>query len=324
MRIAHISDIHTTTSSSFQTRLRTLLQSIRHHRVDHLIITGDLTDKATEDEYDTVIRLLNEYGFSSGNELTVIPGNHDMYPSVYQSFTFRLSTLREEFKHEPVRITKELFRVTRAYRNFTPGQYKNALRYFVQRFSYTYDTAVSAGSEDTVGFPYIKHLNDKYAVICIESNYVSPYIKMPLPLALLRYFITKEMYSVTDNPICSNGWVDIDLLKYSIDILGLQEKKLIVLLHHYMYSPEQEHRYMKSSFAKTMSLLNRDELIDTLGGYNTKLVLHGHWHVTETYTACNSMIKVLNGAGVFQPNDGKWNLLTLTPDEILHETVTLA
>ncbi len=323
MKIAHISDLHADTTLSFQNRFRNLLQSIRDHHVEHLIITGDLTDKATHDEYDTVIRILNEYDFTSGKDLSVIPGNHDLFPSVYQTFTFRLSTLREEFRSDPIRITKELYRVMRAYRKFTPDEYRHALSEFLTRFQQTFDTAIAIGTSETEGFPYIKHLHDDYAAVCIESNYVSPHINTVLPYALLKYFITKDMYSVTDSPICSNGWVDTDLLKRALAHPEVKDKKLIVLLHHYVYTSEQERRYMNPSFARTMSLVNREALIDELSQSNAKLLLHGHWHVTEEYTVCDGNLRALNGAGVFFKKDGKWNLLTLGSDGVKREEITL-
>jgi 3',5'-cyclic-AMP phosphodiesterase len=321
MRIAHISDIHTETTSSFQNRFRTLLQSLRDHRVNHLFITGDLTDKATTDEYDVVIRILNEFDFSTGRDVTVIPGNHDLYPSVYQSFTFRLSTLREEFRREPVRVSKELYRVLRAYRTFNPEKYRNALQLFFSRFQFTFDNATAIGGKNTAGFPFIKHLNDDYAAVCIDSNFVSPHLQLPIPFALLTYVLKKDMYSVTDNPICSNGWIDLDLCQRAFDHPSLRKKKTFLLMHHYLYTLEQEKRYMKPSFAKMMSLINRHELIDKLSELDTNLILHGHWHVTEEYPLGDGKSYALNGAGVLKKDDSRWNLLNLTSSGISREAI---
>jgi 3',5'-cyclic-AMP phosphodiesterase len=323
MHIAHISDLHCKPTHLFRSRFRKLLQSIRERNIDHLIITGDLTDSGREDEYDTVIRLLDEYEFLSGNDLTVVPGNHDLFPSVYQSFTFRLSTLREEFRREPVRITKELYRVMRAYRKFTAEKYRDALHYFVTCFRSTFDAARAIGMDDSAGFPYIKHLNDEYALVLLESNFVSPRIKTALPVALVKYFLTRNMFSVTDSPICSNGWVDTRLLKQAMLHPEMKTKKIIVLLHHYLYSAEQERRYMNMSFGRTMSMINLQEFLSVLGDGRIDLLLHGHWHVTEEYTIHNGTLRVLNGAGVFQNNDGKWNLLTLSGMGIQREEIHL-
>lgn len=321
MHVAHISDIHANTTTSFQSRFRNLLGSIRDRSVDHLIVAGDLTDKAMSEEYDIVIDILNDYGFTSGKELTVIPGNHDMFPSVYQSFSFRLSTLREEFRREPARISKELYRVLRTYRKFTPDQYRDALRYFAARFQHTFDTAIAIGGAETAGFPYIKSLGEEYAVVCVESNYVSPYIKTFLPYALLKYYLTKNMFVATDSPICSNGWVDTHLLKKALAHPDVENKKVIVLIHHYMYSDLQVTKYMSSSFAKTMSLVNREAVIEEFNRNNIELILHGHWHGTEEYRVSGGMLRALNGAGVLQKNDGRWNLLHLNAQGIMREEI---
>ncbi len=101
-RFAHISDIHLgplpqlTLRELFSKRitgfinwhrnrrkhllvntLDLLLSDIRHHHPDHLMITGDLVNLATDIE----IRLAGEWLESVGEPLatTVVPGNHDAY-----------------------------------------------------------------------------------------------------------------------------------------------------------------------------------------------------------------------------------------------------
>lgn len=321
MRIAHISDIHAQNTPAFRSRFLSLLKSIRGHDIDHLIITGDLTDKGRGEEYNIVIDILNEYRFTTSKELTVIPGNHDVFPSVFQSFTFRLSTLREEFRREPFRVSKELYRVLRAYRKFRPKHYRQALRYFTARFHNTFESAIAIGSEETMGFPYVKHLNDQYAAVCIESNYVSPYIKKCIPHALLKYIITKDIFVETDNPICSNGWVDSVLLKKALSHPEVESKIIILLIHHFVYTGKQLTKYMSPSFARTMSLVNREAVLAELNRSNVGLILHGHWHVTEPYTVADGTLRAINGAGVFQKGDNRWNLLTLAAEGIRHDII---
>ena len=48
---------------------------------DHVVVTGDITNLALESEYDEAIRLLD--GVARSVEVTVVPGNHDIYlPSI--------------------------------------------------------------------------------------------------------------------------------------------------------------------------------------------------------------------------------------------------
>lgn len=46
-------------------------------RADHLVITGDITNLALEGEYREALRLLARR--AGGAEITVVPGNHDLY-----------------------------------------------------------------------------------------------------------------------------------------------------------------------------------------------------------------------------------------------------
>ncbi|MGZ8869252.1 MAG: metallophosphoesterase family protein, partial [Thermoanaerobaculia bacterium] len=46
-------------------------------RADHLVVTGDVTNLALEGEFHEALRLFESRG--GGAEITVIPGNHDLY-----------------------------------------------------------------------------------------------------------------------------------------------------------------------------------------------------------------------------------------------------
>ena len=45
--------------------------------VDHLVITGDLTNLALESEYRRAAEIVGRFG--SKLEISVVPGNHDIY-----------------------------------------------------------------------------------------------------------------------------------------------------------------------------------------------------------------------------------------------------
>jgi 3',5'-cyclic AMP phosphodiesterase CpdA len=99
-RIAHISDLHVLLRTGAQWRAmlfnkrltgyaNTLLRRGRVHRrefllavleaaskeADHVVVTGDITNLALESEYDDARSLLDGVGI----EVTVVPGNHDIY-----------------------------------------------------------------------------------------------------------------------------------------------------------------------------------------------------------------------------------------------------
>jgi 3',5'-cyclic AMP phosphodiesterase CpdA len=111
MRIIHISDLHfwqitvnpfrlagkrllgmsnLIFNRAWQFRMHAmpnLVRRVQDLRADHLLITGDLTATAMEEEFKTAYEALEAlYGNSCA--LTVIPGNHDRY--TWRSFNTRL------------------------------------------------------------------------------------------------------------------------------------------------------------------------------------------------------------------------------------------
>jgi len=109
-RIAHLSDLHLleadyrsrtglaryrlaflSTGVSVdvaQRRQRALaaLERARRLHVDHVLITGDLTEDGTLGQYESLAELLDESGLPP-ERITLVPGNHDAYcePQAWQS-----------------------------------------------------------------------------------------------------------------------------------------------------------------------------------------------------------------------------------------------
>lgn len=104
MRIAHLSDLHLLSLEGavpgrlFNKRatgyanlklkrehahhaelVTSTLRAIREAAVDHVVITGDVTNLALEVEYELVRRALDETLAMSPRDVTIVPGNHDVY-----------------------------------------------------------------------------------------------------------------------------------------------------------------------------------------------------------------------------------------------------
>jgi 3',5'-cyclic AMP phosphodiesterase CpdA len=104
MRIAHISDLHVLALAGaipfrlFNKRLtgyaNLRLRRGRHHRtdvvsailaelarssVDHVVITGDVSNLALESEFEAVRRLLEDVLRLAPSAVSIVPGNHDVY-----------------------------------------------------------------------------------------------------------------------------------------------------------------------------------------------------------------------------------------------------
>lgn len=104
MRVAHFSDLHVLAIDGLsRTRLlnkrftgwvnlklkrahkhrpayvRAIAREITKNKIDHVVITGDLTNLALEQEFEATKQLLeDELGLDS-EHVTVVPGNHDLY-----------------------------------------------------------------------------------------------------------------------------------------------------------------------------------------------------------------------------------------------------
>ncbi len=58
--------------------IRTIVEDVTRHRADHLIVSGDLTGYALEEEFDGALAALGPIT-ADKRRCTVIPGNHDTY-----------------------------------------------------------------------------------------------------------------------------------------------------------------------------------------------------------------------------------------------------
>ncbi len=104
MRIAHFSDLHVlaldgVSRSRFLNKrftglvnlrlkrehkhrpghVRAVAREVARAKVDHVVITGDLTNLALEQEFEAVKRLIEDELGLDTEHVTIVPGNHDLY-----------------------------------------------------------------------------------------------------------------------------------------------------------------------------------------------------------------------------------------------------
>lgn len=104
MRVAHFSDLHVlalegVSRSRFLNKrftglvnlrlkrehkhrpghVRAVAREVARAKVDHVVITGDLTNLALEQEFEAVKRLIEEDLGLDAEHVTIVPGNHDLY-----------------------------------------------------------------------------------------------------------------------------------------------------------------------------------------------------------------------------------------------------
>jgi 3',5'-cyclic AMP phosphodiesterase CpdA len=73
-----------------------LAREIERSSVDHVVITGDVTNLALEQEFEAVLAMLDEHLRIDPHHVTVVPGNHDLYTRGAQR-SRRFSTYFEKY-----------------------------------------------------------------------------------------------------------------------------------------------------------------------------------------------------------------------------------
>ncbi|HOJ19703.1 MAG TPA: metallophosphoesterase [Ignavibacteriaceae bacterium] len=315
MKIAHISDIHCDSTKGSYKKIENVLKSIKNKKVDHVVITGDLSSKGLEAEFAMVNELFNKYGLDSSDKLTVIPGNHDMFPELFNEEDWE-EKIEETCLEELPQLLKKAFRIISNYRNYSRGNYYSSINRFYHNYKYTLENIISLGP-NKYPFPFIKLLENDIALICIDSNKVYPTMQVSFfdVIESLGRMIwgdrdwIDESFDYSDNPICCNGWIEIKDIKKVFAHPSLRGKKKVVLLHHYLYKLEEVLEYQTESFGYYMRIWPRslNAFLEHIKKQKVDVVLHGHWHISETYKHGN--IRIVNSGDSIHTG---WHLIDFT------------
>lgn len=73
--LAHLSDLHLGASRATETAARSLVESLLATRIDHVVLTGDVTHQGRLDEHDLFLETFAP--LARQGRLSVVPGNHD-------------------------------------------------------------------------------------------------------------------------------------------------------------------------------------------------------------------------------------------------------
>ena len=283
MKLAHISDLHFGRSNENDKRINSLIEAINDFGVDHLAITGDLTAWGSQDQYESVIKVLKNHDFFSAERLTVIPGNHDL-------FSYLLS-----YFHTAWDLFKRLHKIPAAFiqsLKFNMQKYNEELHRFYDFFSNAFSNAIQPETSQAP-FPLAKLLDHDTTLITIDSN---------------------NAVGIRENKAASNGKVNLDSLEKLLQDERLQGKKKILLMHHYLHHEEEIINTHGKSYSRFMKLNNRDEMTRLLLAHGIDLVLHGHKHANAEYWIQGNNLRVVNGGGTY--HGPFWNLIEITSDDI--------
>jgi len=121
-RIAHFSDFHIGNEDELQSAMR-LVQDAISQGADHLIITGDLLERADMPIAAVFWDFLKEHGWATAERCTFAPGNHDVF-AISDIFPTSPAELVELFKRSagvftqsPSRARARLAKITASSRH---------------------------------------------------------------------------------------------------------------------------------------------------------------------------------------------------------------
>jgi len=262
-RIAHITDLHIKSLDlkGYKKQLFNLLDDIQRRECDHIFMTGDMIDNGEERDYQTLLKILNNYGIMNSKKLSVTIGNHEIFGGTQTADDVFLFPTR-------CRDTDYNAQVKKFYENFKP----------------CFEGAEINNEHNP--FPYCKILNDKIAVIGVNSN---------------------AHWSKIKNPIGSNGAVYDEQFKKLEKILKsdkVKDKIKIVLIHHHFNKISETpsnivHTLWLYVERRTMKLHNKKRLLKLFKDSNVDLILHGHTHISDSYTRKGNLF--VNSSGCVIP-----------------------
>ncbi|MGB5531166.1 MAG: metallophosphoesterase [Ignavibacteriaceae bacterium] len=246
MLITHISDLHLNSffNDSIFKRIHFLLKHISERNVDHLIITGDISDNAAEKDLEIFRRMLNRHGFLSGDKVTIVLGNHDIFGGVQKAeeiFTF-------PEKCSTVNYNKQI---------------SNFLSYFPEAFNNCYYLSPKNF------FPFAKRIND---TLFIGLNSIAEYSKLSNPFGSNGEISASQFSEMYE--LLKSAEKDI---KYKIVLIHHHFNKLK------LHSKSTFGSIWGNVEKQTMKLRNKRRLFTLFKEFNVDIVLHGHCHESKEY-----------------------------------------
>lgn len=288
MKIAHISDLHLNTyySNSHLREIRSLLKYCNDEGVNHLIITGDLTDNASEVNLNILRKSLIYFGYESSNKLSLVIGNHDIFGGIQKA---------EEIFSFPDKCKKT--------------DYNAKIRSFNQIFGNAFSELIYQGKSNS--YPYAKILGDAL-IIGINSN--AEYSSFSNPFAS-NGEVSLDQFTETAKILNEYGY----LVKYRIILIHHHFNKMKNI------SGFSSSGLWQNIEKQTMKLRKKSRLYTLFQEYKVDLILHGHLHITQHYEK-RGLNFLNAGGSIKTGDSGKlkFNLITLNNDGIKKEIIKLA
>lgn len=246
MLIAHISDLHLNSfyNDSIFKLSNYLLKYISEQKVDHLIISGDITDNASEKDFEIFRRMLNKYGFMNGEKLSIIPGNHDIFGGVQKA---------EDIFSFPERCNSI--------------NYNKSISTFLSYFPEAFDNCFYLSTKNF--FPFAKNIK---STLIVGLNSVARYSKLSNPFGSNGEIDATQFGELFE--ILKNADKDIQnkmvLVHHHFNKLKSESKSTFGSI-------------WAGIEKQTMKLRGKRRLFNLFNEFKIDIVLHGHIHESKEY-----------------------------------------
>jgi 3',5'-cyclic AMP phosphodiesterase CpdA len=270
---AHLSDLHLS-PDRFPERsvsFRSSLDQCLHMGVDHIVITGDITNQARKIEFDHFTDIVNEYGLNDGKKITVVAGNHDIFGGPYHA--------------EDVLEFPSICKAT---------DYHGRVAAF-HRATETLFTGSQFLSRDAL-FPFVKLFGD---VAFIGLNSVAQWSAMKNPIGSNGH-VDDEQFDLVESLLESSVLREKRIFIAVHHHFSKSEK-----------TPGRSklERLWKAIEATTMKLRKKKRLLNLFSRTNIEGILHGHIHYNEEYVRRN--VRCFNGGGSVIPSASGEKMLNI-------------
>lgn len=245
MKIAHISDLHLNTfySDSNLKQIKQLVKYSLDNRADHLVVTGDLTDNASEKDFEILRNLFRKNDLLKPDKLSVVIGNHDIFGG--------LQTAEDIFDF-PDRCKKV--------------DYDTMLNVFVEYFKETFEDCVYKSEENH--FPFAKLIED---TLITGVNSIARYSRIKNPFASngeVDVHQFNELYKILE---------EYQYVKHKLVLLHHHFNKMKI------NKKKTASTFWQGIEKQTMKLRKKNRLFNLFDKYKVDLILHGHFHESTEY-----------------------------------------
>lgn len=273
--LAHISDLHLSPHyrRSNIRHVKQVLDFLLQQKVDHILVTGDITADAKPKDFQLARNIFKSYGLLDPVKMSVVIGNHDVFGGVHMA---------EDILEFPRRCRKT--------------NYLKKVHEFKKYFHELFEDSVGASKSDP--FPYFKSIGD---LLVIGLNSIAEYSTMKNPVGSngkVSRTQLQQLEALLSTGRVKNRWkivlIHHHFNKTKISLTGTMQSIWGAIEH------------------QTMKLRGKKELLSLFKKYSIHLVVHGHQHENMEYTKKGIRFLNAGGSVLNQTPDNLYiNLLTL-------------